>query len=58
MLAGLVRRLVGRFEALQGTHTVVRIDHAFFAFTGDVIGGICHEEPTNYLLDLNFAPQW
>lgn len=58
MLADLVRCLAGRLDALKGTHSVVRLDHAFFAFTGDVIGRVCLDEPSNYLIDPQFAPQW
>ena len=58
MLADLVRRLAGRLDALKGTHKIVRLDHAFHAFSGDVVGRVCLEEPSNYLIDPEFAPQW
>ena len=58
MVYDLVDRLVGRLEALKGTRTVVRVDHAFHAFTGDVIGRICFEDSLGFLADSDFAPQW
>lgn len=58
MVHDLVTKLVGRFEALKGTQTVIRVDHAFTAFTGDVIGRVCCENSSDFLADPNFAPEW
>lgn len=58
MLHKVVSKLASRLEALKGTHTVVRLDHAFFAFSGDVIGRVCCEEKEDFLDDPDFAPQW
>ncbi|KAL2041006.1 hypothetical protein N7G274_006464 [Stereocaulon virgatum] len=58
MLADVVGKLNNRLEALKGSNTVVRLDHAFFAFSGDVIGRICCEERVDFLDDPDFAPQW
>lgn len=58
MLYDLVIKLVGRFEALKGTGTVVRVDHAFAAFSGDVVDRVCFENFSDFLADPNFAPYW
>lgn len=58
ILAQVVANLVSRFEALKGTHSVVRLDHAFTAFSGDVICKICCVEHDDLLQDPNFAPHW
>ena len=54
-VAGLVNR---RFEALKGTGMVIRLDHAFVAFSGDIIGRLCCEDHTDMLEDEQFAPYW
>lgn len=58
MLADVVGKLNNRLEALKGSNTVVRLDHAFLAFSGDVIGIVCCEERADFLDDPDFAPQW
>ena len=58
MLAEVVGKLERRFEALKGTGTVIRLDHAFHAFSGDVIFQICCEEQATFLEDPEFAPEW
>lgn len=58
MIAETVNKLVGRFEKLKGTDTVIRLDHVFTAFTGDVIGNLCCVERINFLDDENFSPEW
>lgn len=59
MVADLVERLiVGRFDALKGTGKVVRLDHAFTAFSGDVISRLCIEDPPNLVDNPEFAPWW
>ncbi|KND86540.1 Trichodiene oxygenase [Tolypocladium ophioglossoides CBS 100239] len=52
------RLLDDRIQALRGSNAVIRLDHAFSAFAGDVIGKICCEEPPKFLEDANFAPYW
>lgn len=47
-----------RLEAFKGTNVVVRLDYAFAAFSGDVIGRICCEDKEDFLDDPDFAPQW
>lgn len=58
MLGDLAQKLVGRFEALKGSHAVVRLDHVFVAFSGDVIRRLCCEEQNDFLDDPNFASDW
>ncbi|KAL8766268.1 MAG: hypothetical protein Q9194_006310 [Teloschistes cf. exilis] len=58
MLAEVVDKLAGRIEGLKGTPTVVRLDHVFSAFAGDVVGRICWEDKEEFLDDPDFAPEW
>ena len=58
VLAEVAEKLAGRLEALKGTRTVVRLDHAFSAFSGDIIGRICWENQNDFLDDHDFAPEW
>lgn len=44
VLAEVVEKFVGRMEALKGSNSVIRLDHAF---SGDVIGMICWEDKKN-----------
>lgn len=47
-----------RFEDLKGTAKVVRLDHAFVAFSGDVITRICTHEPRDLVDEESFSPKW
>lgn len=58
MLAQVVGKLAARLEALKGTNSVIRLDHAFSAFSGDIIGRICWEDKEEFLDDVEFAPEW
>ena len=58
ILAEVVEKFAGRLEALKGTESVVRLDHACLAFSGDVIGQICWDDKEKFLDDPNFAPEW
>jgi cytochrome P450 len=59
MLAELVVTLFGRLQECKGTGRVVRLDHAFSALAGDVISGVCVDNPQMSLLrDPNFSPHW
>jgi len=66
MLAEVALHLESRFRELEGSGKVVRLDHAFSAFSGDIIGRIClgttsgnaHEPGDSFLNDENFAPEW
>lgn len=58
MLADVVKKLEDRLQALKGTYKVIRLDHAFSAFSGDIIGSICWEKQEQFLDDPEFAPEW
>ncbi|KAF2203658.1 cytochrome P450 [Delitschia confertaspora ATCC 74209] len=61
MLAEVALKLENRFKALAGTNQVIRLDHAFAAFSGDIIGRIClpdTEQGNRFLDDPDFAPEW
>ncbi|KAK3695836.1 cytochrome P450 [Podospora appendiculata] len=62
MLAEVALHLETRIRDLKGTHTVIRLDHAFSAFSGDIIGRIClnstDETGGRFLDDPDFAPEW
>ena len=57
-LAELVCKLIQHLEAVKGTDTIIRLDHAFHAFSGDVVRRICCENKNDFLDDPNFTPQW
>lgn len=59
MLAEVALHLESRLREMKGR--IVRLDHAFSAFSGDVIGRICldSDDVSDRLLnDVNFAPDW
>lgn len=58
MIAQVVEKLDVRLKALEGTNTVIRLDHAFSAFSGDIIRKICWEDEKEFLNDPQFAPEW
>lgn len=58
MLSELADKLVGHLETLEGTGKIVRLDHAFFAFTADVIGRICGDHNEEHLDKDDFAADW
>lgn len=58
MLGDVVKKFEYRLKNMQGSNTVIRLDHAFSAFSGDIIGKICWENHDEFLDDPDFAPQW
>ena len=58
MVIQLVEKLVARLEALKGSNTVIRLDHAFSALSGDVMGRVCFEDKEDFLDDPKFAVWW
>lgn len=58
MLRELAKKLDKRLQELSGSGRVVRLDHAFFAFSGDVITRICTDDAPDFLDDPNFASDW
>jgi cytochrome P450 len=53
-----VNKLIARFESLKGSERVIRLDHAMLAFSGDVIGHVCVENPAELIEDEDFSPAW
>ena len=47
-----------RMDGLKGSKSVIRLDHVFSAFAGDVIGRICCETPPNMMNEASFGLQW
>jgi hypothetical protein len=60
MLGAVAIRLDERLSKLSGTRKVIRLDHAFSAFSGDIIGRIClgSKNKNEFLDDPEFAPHW
>ena len=58
IVAGAARHLADRLQALEGTGTVIHIDHAFSALTGDVIGHVACGADPGLVKDANFSPEW
>ena len=58
MLSSRTRRFCERVDNLRGTSKEIRLDHAFYALTGDVITRICCDEYPNLIEDENFSPSW
>ena len=57
-IAEEVKKMERGLQSLQGSNRVIRLDHVFSAFSGDVIGKICCESPPNFIDDPDFAPHW
>lgn len=58
LLAETIEKLDSRFIQAKGTGSVIRIDHAFFAMSGDVVGKLCWAEKEDFLDEPNFSPGW
>lgn len=60
MLAEVALHLEGRLRGMKGQHKIFRLDHAFSAFSGDIIGRICldAEEEGRFLDDPNLGRDW
>jgi hypothetical protein len=58
LLAETVRKFEDRLQALKNTGKVVRLDHAFFALSGDVVGKLCWAEKEDFLDDPDFGVEW
>lgn len=53
-----VCRLCERIEEFKNSSAIIRLDHAFFALTGDIISQISHDEHQNFMEDPDFSPFW
>lgn len=62
MLAEVALRLEERIRQMKGENRVVRLDHAFSAFSGDIIGRVCIDsgngDGKSLLDDPDFTPEW
>ncbi|KAI1292590.1 putative cytochrome P450 [Xylaria venustula] len=54
----VVEKLMARFESFRSTGQVVRLEHAMLAFSGEVIGHICVDNPTDLIDEADFSPGW
>jgi hypothetical protein len=43
---------------VKGTGKVIRLDHAYFALSGDVVGKLCWADKEDFLDDPNFGVEW
>lgn len=61
MLAEVAFKLETRFREDEGKQKIIRLDHAFSAFSGDIIGRICLDKDHNeeeFLDHPDYAPDW
>lgn len=60
MLAELTEKLIEkRFASFKGTGKVVRLDHAFTAYSGDVINRVCMDDPPDvFIEEPEFSAWW
>jgi hypothetical protein len=61
MLAEVALHLETRLRQYAGTGQVLRLDHAFTAYTGDVIGRMCldSDDPGDrFLSKADFSADW
>ncbi|MCJ1469746.1 hypothetical protein MMC07_008388 [Pseudocyphellaria aurata] len=58
MLKDSICRLCERLEGFKNSSAVIRLDHAFFAMTGDVISRISYDEHQSLVEDPDFSPFW
>lgn len=62
MLAEVAFRLEERLRQMKGDNRVIRLDHAFTAFAGDIIGRVYLDsrngEGNSLLDDPDFTPEW
>ncbi|KAI4284882.1 MAG: hypothetical protein L6R38_001091 [Xanthoria sp. 2 TBL-2021] len=58
LLAETIEKFEDRLEQTKGSGSVIRLDHAFFALSGDVVGKLCWAEKEEFLDDPNFSPEW
>ncbi|KAK8137602.1 hypothetical protein PG984_003095 [Apiospora sp. TS-2023a] len=50
--------LCSRLDGLKGSKSVINLDHVFYAFTGDVIGGLCCDSPPSMMKKSDFGKDW
>ena len=58
MVFDIATRLSRRLESYQGTEHIIRLDHAYSALAGDVIGRICCETHSDLVEEDDFGADW
>jgi cytochrome P450 len=58
MVFEVATRLAQRLQSYKGTNEVVRLDHAYVALAGDIIGRICCENHSDLVLEDDFGVEW
>lgn len=65
LLADIALKMENRLHQLKGTKKIIRLDHLFSAFSGDIIGRIClstngsfSQDRAEFLDDPDFNPDW
>ncbi|KAF2466572.1 cytochrome P450 [Lindgomyces ingoldianus] len=61
ILAEIALKLESRLCALEGTGQIIRLDHAFSCYSGDIMSRIClgkDDSRPNFLSDPDFSPGW
>ncbi|KAK7911046.1 cytochrome P450 [Apiospora marii] len=58
MIVAETSLLNSRLEEMKGSKAVIRLDHVFSAFAGDVIGRICCETPPSMMKNPDFGKEW
>nr|A0A8K1AW54.1 RecName: Full=Cytochrome P450 monooxygenase tndB; AltName: Full=Talaronoid C biosynthesis cluster protein B [Aspergillus flavipes]QVR97761.1 TndB [Aspergillus flavipes] len=58
MIIEEAKLLNDRLTGLKGSGNVIRLDHVFSAFAGDVIGRICSESPPDMMNHPEFGKEW
>lgn len=58
VIQSLAEKFAKRLHELEGTNTVVRLDHALVCYTGDMISHVCCEDPTFLLDGKDFNADW
>ncbi|KAI1079136.1 cytochrome P450 [Whalleya microplaca] len=61
VIAEVAEHLDSRLREFAGTNKVIRLDHAFSAYAGDVVGRMCLDTKNRndrFLSDPDFSPDW
>ncbi|KAF9889738.1 hypothetical protein FE257_007044 [Aspergillus nanangensis] len=58
MIIEEAKLLNDRLTGLKGSGNIIRLDHVFSAFAGDVIGRICCESPPDMMNHPEFGKEW
>ncbi|KAF1963154.1 cytochrome P450 [Byssothecium circinans] len=58
MVFDIASRLSRRLQSYQGTGQIIRLDHAYVALAGDVIGRICCDNHSDLVEEDDFGADW